>query len=120
MLPISDQLKNQDASYSILLVNSQRQISGLTPSLLKIWNIPELIIRSLSEHLALQFVAEQFDNPQVFLKNMTEIYEQTQLEVHEKAQLRDGRTIERHSKPLWVEGEYAGRLWIFKINTEIK
>jgi hypothetical protein len=116
MLPISDQLKNQDASYSILLVNSQRQISGLTPSLLQIWNIPELILRSLSEHLALQFVAEQFDNPQVFLKDMTEIYKQTQLEIHEKSILRDGRIIERYSKPLWTDGTYAGRLWIFKLN----
>jgi hypothetical protein len=117
MLSILDHLQNQDPSYGILLVNSQRQISGLTPSLLQIWNVPEIVLRSLSEHLALQFVAEQFDNPKIFIKDMTEIYEQTQLEVHEKAQLRDGRTIERYSKPLWVEGDYAGRLWIFKINT---
>ena len=116
MLPISDHLKNQDANYGILLVNSQRQISGLTPSLLQIWNVPELILRSLSERLALQFVAEQFDNPQVFLKDMTEIYDQTQLEIHEKAKLRDGRTIERYSKPLWTDEVYAGRLWIFKLN----
>ena len=116
MLPISNQLKNQDANSGILLVNSRRQISGLTPSLLKIWNVPELILRSLSDRLALQFVAEQFDNPQVFLKKMTEIYKHTQLEVHEKAQLRDCRIIERYSKPLWVEGEYAGRLWIFRLN----
>ncbi|MCC3476344.1 MAG: hypothetical protein JGK38_10945 [Microcoleus sp. PH2017_15_JOR_U_A] len=116
MLPISDQLKNQDANSGILLVNSQRQISGLTPSFLKIWNVPEFILRSLSDRLALQFVAEQFDNPQVFLKNVTEIYKQTQLESHEKVQLRDGRTIERYSKPLWTDGEYAGRLWICKLN----
>lgn len=116
MFPILDSVQNQDANYGILLVNSQRQISGLTPSLLQIWNVPELVLRSLSERVALQFVAEQFDNPHVFLKDMTEIYEQTQLEVHEKTQLRDGRTIERHSKPLWVEGTYAGRLWIFKLN----
>ena len=116
MLPISNQLKNQDPNSGILLVNSQRQISGLTPSLLKIWNVPELILRSLSDRLALQFVAEQFDNPQVFLKNMTEIYKQTHLEIHEKSILRDGRTIERYSKPLWTDGAYAGRLWIFKLN----
>jgi hypothetical protein len=116
MLPISDPLKNQDANSGILLVNSQRQISGLTPSLLKIWNVPEFIIRSLSDRLALQFVAEQFDNPQLFIKDMTEIYKQTQLELNEKSRLRDGRTIERYSKPLWTDGEYAGRLWMFKLN----
>ena len=118
MLPISDQLKNQDVNSGILLVNSQRQISGLTPSLLKIWNVPELILRSLSDRLALQFVAEQFDNPQLILKNMTEIYKQTQLEIHEKTRLRDGRIIERYSKPLWTDESYAGRLWIFKLLNE--
>lgn len=116
MLPILDLLPNQDASYGVLLINSQRQISGLTPSLLQIWNLPEIIVRSLSDQLALEFVAEQFDNPRVFIKDMTEIYEQTQLEVYEKAQLRDGRRIERYSKPLWVNELYAGRLWIFKVN----
>ncbi|MEZ2224769.1 hypothetical protein [Microcoleus sp.] len=109
MLSISERLKNQENA-GILLVNSQRQIAGLTPNLLQIWNLPEVIVRSLSEELALQFVSEQFDNPQVFLKNMTEIYEQTQLEIHEKVQLRDGRTIERYSKPLWIGGVYTARL----------
>lgn len=116
MLQILDQFPNQDASYGVLLINSQRQISGLTPSLLQIWNLPEIIVRSLSDQLALQFVAEQFDNPHVFIKDMKEIYEQTQLEIHEKSLLRDGRTIERYSKPLWVDEDYAGRLWIFKVN----
>ncbi len=116
MLPILDQLPNQDASYGVLLINSQRQISGLTPSLLQIWNLPEVIVRSLSEKLALECASEQFDNPHVFLKDMTEIYEQTQLEIHEKAEMRDGRILERYSKPLWVNEVYAGRLWIFKVN----
>lgn len=115
MLSISERLKNQENA-GVLLVNSQRQMVGVTPNLLRIWNLPELIVRSLSDQLALEFVSEQFDNPQVFLKNMTEIYEQTQLEIHEKTQLRDGRIIERYSKPLWVNGVYAGRLWMFEVN----
>ena len=100
----------------ILLVNSRRQISGLTPSLLTIWNLPEVIVRSRSDRLALEFVSEQFDNPQGFLKDMSEIYEQTQLEIHEKVALKSGRQIERHSKPLWVNDVYAGRLWVFALN----
>ena len=112
MLSISERLQNQHNS-GMLLVNSHRQMVGVTPNLLRIWNLPEVIVRSSSDELALQFVSEQFDNPQLFLKNMTEIYEQTQLEIHEKVQLRDGRTIERYSQPLWVSGVYTARLWIF-------
>lgn len=115
MLSISERLQNQQNA-GVLLVNSQRQMVGVTPNLLRIWNLPEVIVRSLSDKLALEFVSEQFDNPQVFLKDMTEIYQQTLLEIHEKAQLRDGRIIEHYSKPLWVNRVYAGRLWMFEVN----
>ena len=116
MLSISDRLPNQQENAGILIVNHHRQMVGVTPNLLRIWQLPELIVRSLSDQLALEFVSEQFDNPQLFLKDMTEIYEQTHLEINEKVQLRDGRIIERHSKPLWFNGVYVGRLWMFNVN----
>lgn len=113
MISISEQLKNPDNA-CILLVSGHRKIVGFTPNLLSIWNLPEVIIKSLSEQLALEFVSEQFDNPQLFLKEMTEIYEQTHLEIKGKVQLKDGRIIQRHSQPLCLNGVYAGRLWMFE------
>ena len=113
MLSISERLQNQDNA-GILIVNCHRKILGFTPNLLRIWNLPEVIIKSLSDQRALEFVSEQFENSKLFLKDMTEIYEQTHLEINEKVQLKDGRIIERHSKPLCFNGVYAGRLWRFK------
>jgi len=115
MMSISEQLKNQDNA-GILIVNCHRKIVGFSPNLLSIWNVPEVIIKSLSDQLALEFVSEQFDNPKLFLKDMTEIYEQTHLEINEKVQLKDGRIIQRHSQPLCFNGVYAGRLWRFEQN----
>jgi hypothetical protein len=115
MMSISERLKNQDNA-CILLVNCHRQIVGFTPNLLSIYSLPEVIIKSLSEQRALEFVSERFDNPKLFLKDMTEIYEQTHLEINEKVQLKDGRIIERHSQPLCFNGVYAGRLWMFEQN----
>ena len=115
MMSISERLKNQDNA-CILLVNCHRQIVGFTPNLLSIYSLPEVIIKSLSEQRALEFVSERFDNPKLFLKDMTEIYEQTHLEINEKVQLKDGRIIERHSQPLCFNGVYAGRLWMFERN----
>ena len=115
MMSISEQLKNQDNA-CILLVNGHRKIVGFTPNLLSIWNLPEVIIKSLSEQLALEFVSQQFDNPQLFLKDMIEIYEQTDLVIKGKVQLKDGRIIQRHSQPLFLNGVYAGRLWMFEQN----
>jgi hypothetical protein len=115
MMSISEQLKNQDNA-CILLVSGHRKIVGFTPNLLSIYSLPEVIIKSLSEQRALEFVSEQFDNSKLFLKEMTEIYEQTHLEINEKVQLKDGRIIQRHSQPLWFNGVYAGRLWMFEQN----
>ena len=115
MRSISERLKNPDNA-CILIVNSHRKIVGFTPNLLSVWNLPEVIIKSLSDQLALEFVSDQFDNPQLFLKEMTEIYEQTHLVIKGKVQLKDGRIIERHSQPLCLNGVYAGRLWMFEQN----
>lgn len=99
---------------AVLLVNSQRQIAGVSPSLGKIWHLPELVLRARSEELVLNVVANQFGNPQVFLREMTEIYANQELELHETVQLRDGRNLERHTRPLWTNGIYVGRMWTFK------
>ena len=115
ILSISERVQNQDNA-GILIVNCDRKIVGFSPNLLRIWNVPEVIIKSLSDQLALEFVSEQFDNPKLFIKDMTEIYEQTHLEINEKVQLKDGRIIQRHSKPLCFNGVYAGRSWRFEQN----
>ena len=65
MMSIPERLKNQDNA-SILIVNCHRQIVGFTPNLLSIWNLPEVIIKSLSDQRALEFVSEGFDNPNFF------------------------------------------------------
>jgi hypothetical protein len=108
-MSISERLKNPDNA-GLLIVNSHRKIVEFTPNLLSIWNLPEVIIKSLSDQRALEFVSERFDHPKLFLKDMNEIYEQTHLEINEKVQLKDGRIIQRHSKPLCFNGVYAGRL----------
>ena len=56
MMSISERLKNQ-GNAGILIVNSQRKIVGFTPNLLRIWNLPEVIIKSLSDQRALEFVS---------------------------------------------------------------
>lgn len=99
---------------AVLLINSERQIAGMSPSLRKIWHLPELVLRTRSEELVLNVVSEQFNNPQVFLREMAEIYANQELELHEIIQLRDGRKLERHTRSLWKNGIYVGRMWAFE------
>jgi hypothetical protein len=113
-LDLASDFKNQ-SNVGILLVNQRRQIVGMTPNLVKIWHLPEVIVRSQSDELALGVVSNQFDNPHRFLTDMTEIYANLELELHEIVQLRDGRKIERRSQPLWINRIYAGRMWAFQV-----
>lgn len=110
---LASDLKKQ--GNAVLLVNSQRQIAGVSANLVKIWHLPEVIIRSQSDELALRVASNQFDNPQSFLRDITDIYANLELELCEIIQLRDGRKIERHSKPLWVNQIYVGRMWVFQV-----
>ncbi|WP_293243118.1 hypothetical protein [Microcoleus sp. PH2017_25_DOB_D_A] len=111
---LASDFKNQSTA-GILLVNQRRQIVGMTPNLVKIWHLPEVIVRSQSDELALEVVSNQFDNPHRFLSDMTEIYATLELDLHKIIQLRDCRKIERRSQPLWINRIYAGRMWAFQV-----
>lgn len=113
-LDLASDFKNPSKA-GILLVNQGRQIVGMTPNLIKIWHLPEVIVRSQSDELALESVSNQFDNPVNFLTDITEIYANLELELYETVRLRDGRKIERRSQPLWTNRIYVGRMWSFQI-----
>ena len=54
-------------------------------------------------------------NADVFLARVHELYENPQIEDFAEVVLKDGRTLERHSRALWSgDGRYLGRVWFFR------
>jgi diguanylate cyclase (GGDEF)-like protein/PAS domain S-box-containing protein len=60
-------------------------------------------------------VLDRVADPEDFLKRVKELYANPQLEDHCEIPLKDGRTLERHSRALWnAERHYLGRVWFFR------
>jgi diguanylate cyclase (GGDEF)-like protein len=60
-------------------------------------------------------VLERVKDPTTFLARVRELYDNPQLDDHCEIELKDDRTLERHSTVLRNNtGEYLGRVWFFR------
>jgi PAS domain S-box-containing protein len=113
----------------ILVVNEAGNIVSHNARFLEMWGIrrpsardpqPDSLIGS-SDHSLLVAVRESVIDPDSFMKRVQELYERPHDEDHCEIRLKDGRTLERHSKGLWDrEARYQGRVWFFRDVTTYK
>lgn len=101
------------AKSGVLVVDNNRRMVSLNRQLIELWSLPKHLIVSRDDELALEFVSLQFKEPQSFIKDVRELYWQTELEIHDIIKFKDGRMLERHSQPLLLDKKYVGRAWIF-------
>ena len=99
----------------ILIVNSGGKILFSNRRFKEIWGIPEDVIASGSDELALQSVTETLAQPEEFMARVRYLYEHPAESSQEEVQLRDGRVLDRYSTPLTgADGTYLGRVWFFR------
>ena len=111
--------KNHTAS-GILVVNSERKIVSLNRNFLEMWGLPEFVIASRDDDLALAFVLEQLKDAETFLTQVRNLYMQPVVESYDIIEFKDGRIFERYSQPHWFKGKSVGRVWQFHDVTERK
>lgn len=111
--------KNQ-VDTGILVVDSKRRIVSLNRKFIEMWYLPKNLVISQDDNQALAFASEQLKAPKRFFAEVSELYKQLNLEIHDAIDFMDGRRFERYSRPLWIEGENVGRMWLFRDITEIK
>lgn len=107
----------------ILVVDAQGTVVSHSPRFLEIWHIAPDAPHSGADGSAigepdaplLAEVVARVRNPGAFLARVHELYADPQLDDHCEIELRDGRTLERHSTVLHGEdGSYLGRVWFFR------
>ncbi len=78
----------------------------------ELWHLPEdWRTRYTSAH-HFDLLVEQVQNDEAFVQQVIEeLYGTLDSPVYEYLTLKDGRIIERHSTPYYVEGTIAGRVW---------
>lgn len=109
-----DLRSTNQAATGILVVDNKRRIVSLNRKFIEMWRLPKHIVGSQDDNQALAFVSEQLEAPKRFFIEVSDLYKQLHLEIHDAIDFKDGRRFERYSQPLWIEGENIGRTWIFR------
>ncbi len=107
----------------ILVVDAQGMVVAHNRQFLLLWNIVPSQLHMKADGTAigesdaplLAEVVARVQNPAAFLERVRELYDNPQLDDHCEIELKDARTLERHSTVLRGEhDEYLGRVWFFR------
>jgi PAS domain S-box-containing protein len=102
----------------ILVVDNQGKWSGYNSQFVRMWGIPDEILISRDDQKALNFVLDQLIFPEEFIEKVNELSIQPDAFSHDTLEFKDGRIVERDSRPQMVEGKPVGRVWSFHDNTD--
>ena len=113
----------------ILVVDIQGRIIDYNSKFLKIWGMPESLIpegktKDLvapeNVDMAMNHIIKQLSDPQLFISKVQELYNNPEEESFDILNFKDGRIIERFSKPQYLNDVPVGRVWSFRDVTDRK
>jgi len=102
----------------ILVVNLKGKIISCNQKFFEVWKIPASIISQGEDVQTLSYLHNQVKDPDAYINRMQELYSLPDFESHDILELKDGRVIERYSKPQRLGGKSVGRVWSFQDITE--
>ncbi len=110
----------QEASIDgILVVDENTNILSFNHRFVEVWGVPTEVIEKKVDEVLLQFVAGKLADPQSFLRRVRYLYEHRQETSRDEIILKDGRTFDRYSAPMFgSDDRYYGRVWYFRDITE--
>ncbi len=103
----------ESTTEGILVVDFAGKIRSHNNQFKTLFNIPDQIIESGNDSILLDFVLNQFKNPENFIKKVEDLYKNPELESFDVLELKDGKILERYSCPQRLDGLPIGRVWSF-------
>jgi PAS domain S-box-containing protein len=103
----------------ILVVDLDGRVIAHNQKFLHMWRIPPAISQSQNDEKMLQFVVEQLQEPDAFLRKVHDL-KMADNEDRDEIHFKDGRIFERYSQAHRVEDRIVGRVWSFRDVTERK
>jgi PAS domain S-box-containing protein len=102
----------------LLVVSDKGAITSYNRRFAEIWGIPEDVLASGKDAQALSYAAQQLADPDAFTAKVRELYADPNAESFDVLEFRDGRIIERYSRPQKIGNRTVGRVWSFRDVTE--
>ena len=113
----------------ILVVDEHDAVVSMNQRFLEVWRIPgdrvhggrARAVVGTPDRPILAMAVERVKDSEPFLRRVKELYADPTLDDHCEIELKDNRTLERHSTVLrGGNGRYLGRVWFFRDITERK
>ena len=98
----------------ILVVDKSGKITSYNRQFAEMWRIPDEIVASRDDNLALNHVLEQLKDPNTFISKVRELYAHPDDSSFDVLEFRDGKIFERYSQAQRVDGVPVGRVWSFR------
>ncbi|MDQ0733006.1 putative bifunctional diguanylate cyclase/phosphodiesterase [Arthrobacter sp. B1I2] len=98
----------------ILVMGNDGRVAGFNEQFLTMWGIPPELMEADSDEPAMRLVIGQVADPVPFAARLGELQADIAAESHDVVELRDGRTLERDSRPQRVGDKIVGRVWSFR------
>lgn len=97
----------------ILVIDKNRKILHSNNHFTKLWQIPKNILNSKDDKRCIDYVRDQIVNSEKFKSEIEELtyHESTIIDILE---FKDGRSFERSSSTLLIDGMISGRVWFFR------
>ncbi len=112
----------------ILVVDLEGRIVELNEQFIKIWRLPpelisqgrntDLVVTAANQDVAMRRIFEQLSDPQAFIDRVLELYAAPYESSFDVLPFKDGRMIERVSRPQLIDGQAVGRVWSFRDVTD--
>ncbi|MEP6730990.1 MAG: ATP-binding protein [bacterium] len=98
----------------ILVVDGGGKMVRMNRKFIELWRMPDHVVASCDDNLALEFVLEQLVDPDQFIRKVRDLYDQPGAESFDALTCKDGRIFERYSLPQQIDGQIVGRVWSFR------
>ncbi|KSU75477.1 PAS domain S-box-containing protein/diguanylate cyclase (GGDEF) domain-containing protein [Pseudarthrobacter enclensis] len=98
----------------ILVMGSDGRVAGYNDQFLTMWDIPQELMDGDSDDPVMRRVMGQMADPEAFLSRLAEVQGDPVAETHDVLEFRDGRTVERYSRPQRAGDTIVGRVWSFR------
>lgn len=98
----------------MLVVDVNGSVTRYNRRFLELWRIPPHIAEVSNDEQLIGFVLQQLIDPEHFLTKVRKLYGTPATESFDRLKFRDGRMVERYSRPLYMGEQIVGRVWSFR------